>query len=162
MKGRERHGIVDPKDADALLNEIAKKLLQTTDPANQQQVVTRVDMAANVYHGPYARSGPDAIIGFTRGYRASMRTIFGDIPAEVFEENTSVWSGDHSNDYTQVPGVLLSNKKITAEAPALTDIAPTILSEFGIETPSQMRGRSVFAGEAIPTTAIQARTSPGR
>ena len=30
-------------------------------------------------------------------------------------------------DFTKVPGVLLSNRKIDAQAPALTDIAPTIL-----------------------------------
>ncbi len=35
-------------------------------------------------------------------------------------------------DYTLVPGVLLSNRKIDGGSPALTDIAPTILAEFGI------------------------------
>jgi len=43
-----------------------------------------------------------------------------------------------------VPGVLLSNRKISAASPALTDIAPTILSEFGIAKPPAMMGRSVF------------------
>jgi bisphosphoglycerate-independent phosphoglycerate mutase (AlkP superfamily) len=47
-------------------------------------------------------------------------------------------------DYTRVPGVLLSNRKIPAEAPALTDIAPTILSEFGIAKTGDMMGQSVF------------------
>jgi bisphosphoglycerate-independent phosphoglycerate mutase (AlkP superfamily) len=47
-------------------------------------------------------------------------------------------------DYTKVPGVLLSNRKIDAESPALTDIAPTILAEFGIAKTNEMKGQSVF------------------
>jgi bisphosphoglycerate-independent phosphoglycerate mutase (AlkP superfamily) len=47
-------------------------------------------------------------------------------------------------DYTLVPGVLLSNREITAETPALTDIAPTILAEFGIAKSKDMIGQSVF------------------
>jgi bisphosphoglycerate-independent phosphoglycerate mutase (AlkP superfamily) len=40
--------------------------------------------------------------------------------------------------------VLLSNREIEAPAPALTDIAPTILSEFGIAKTKEMLGQSVF------------------
>jgi bisphosphoglycerate-independent phosphoglycerate mutase (AlkP superfamily) len=47
-------------------------------------------------------------------------------------------------DYTKVPGVLLSNRKISADAPALTDIAPTILAEYGIAKTKDMKGQSVF------------------
>jgi len=47
-------------------------------------------------------------------------------------------------DYTLVPGVLLSNREITAATPALTDIAPTILAEFGIAKSKDMIGQSVF------------------
>jgi bisphosphoglycerate-independent phosphoglycerate mutase (AlkP superfamily) len=47
-------------------------------------------------------------------------------------------------DYTKVPGVLLSNRKIDAQSPALTDIAPTILAEFGITKTKEMLGQSVF------------------
>ena len=47
-------------------------------------------------------------------------------------------------DYTKVPGVLLSNRKIAMDAPALTDIAPTILAEYGIAKTKEMQGQSVF------------------
>ena len=47
-------------------------------------------------------------------------------------------------DYTKVPGVLLSNRKVAMDAPALTDIAPTILAEYGIAKPHDMHGHSVF------------------
>ena len=82
------------------------------DPKDNSQVITRVDLASDVYQGPYARSGPDALVGYNRGYRAGWTTILGAFPPDVLEDNTNPWSGDHCMDYTKVPGVLLSNRKI--------------------------------------------------
>jgi len=144
LKGREKEGIVDPAQADALLREIRDKLLAVRDPKDNSQVITRVDLASEVYQGPYAHSGPDALMGYNRGYRAGWKTILGSIPPDVLEDNTNPWSGDHCMDYTKVPGVLLSNRKIAADAPALTDIAPTILAEYGIAKLPEMKGQSVF------------------
>ena len=53
-------------------------------------------------------------------------------------------------DYSLVPGVLLSNRKIAAAKPALTDIAPTILAEFGITKAKGMIGESVFQPSGAP------------
>ena len=84
------------------------------------------------------------LVGYNRGYRAGWKTILGAFPADELEDNGNPWSGDHCMDYTLVPGVLLSNRKIAATAPALTDIAPTILQEFGIGKTQGMIGQSVF------------------
>jgi predicted AlkP superfamily phosphohydrolase/phosphomutase len=130
--------------AEALLREIRQKLLEVRDPKENAQVITRVDLASEAYQGPYAHSGPDALIGYNRGYRAGWKTILGAFPPDVLEDNTNPWSGDHCMDYTLVPGVLLSNRTIDAQTPALTDIAPTILGEFGIAKTKDMMGQSVF------------------
>jgi predicted AlkP superfamily phosphohydrolase/phosphomutase len=145
VRGREREGVVESgAQADSLLREIRQKLLEVRDPKDGTQVITRIDLASEAYQGPYARSGPDALVGYNRGYRAGWKTILGAFPADVLEDNTNAWSGDHCIDFTKVPGVLLSNRKIEAQAPALTDIAPTILSEFGIAKTKDMMGQSVF------------------
>jgi predicted AlkP superfamily phosphohydrolase/phosphomutase len=145
LRGRERHGIVEPGTAaDRLMAEIRAKLLAVQDPKAKQPVITRVDLASEVYQGPYAQEGPDLVVGYNRGYRAGWQTILGAFPPEELEDNTNPWSGDHCMDYTLVPGVLLSNRKIAAQAPALTDIAPTILAEFGIAEAKGMIGHSVF------------------
>jgi predicted AlkP superfamily phosphohydrolase/phosphomutase len=144
IRGREREGIVDPGQRDALLREIRQKLLDMRDPKDQSQVITRIDLAREAYQGAYAESGPDALIGYNRGYRAGWKTILGAFTPDVLEDNTNAWSGDHCIDFTKVPGVILSNRKLTAQAPALTDIAPTILSEFGIAKTDEMKGESVF------------------
>ncbi len=154
LKGREKEGIVEPSQANALLREISAKLAEVRDPKGNakgdpnkdaSQVITRVDLASDVYRGPYARSGPDALVGYNRGYRSGWKTILGAFPADVLEDNTNPWSGDHCMDFTKVPGVLLSNRKIAVDTPALTDIAPTILAEYGIAKTKDMKGQSVFA-----------------
>jgi hypothetical protein len=105
---------------------------------------------SRVYHGPYVQEAPDFIVGYNRGYRAGWKTVLGAFPRQLFEDNTYAWSGDHCMDYSLVPGVLLSNRKIDAGAPALTDIAPTILGEFGIAPTHGMIGHSVFQSPAAP------------
>jgi predicted AlkP superfamily phosphohydrolase/phosphomutase len=149
LRGRERNGIVEPgTQADRLMGELRAKLLAVQDPKSNQQVITRVDLASDAFQGPYARSGPDMLVGYNRGYRAGWQTILGFFPAEELEDNSNAWSGDHCMDYTLVPGVLLSNRKIAAKAPALTDIAPTTLAEFGIAKAQGMIGQSVFQSGA--------------
>jgi len=148
LRGREQNGIVEPgPQADGLLKEIKDKLLSAHDPQNHMAPITRVDRSSEVYQGPYSRQGPDLIVGYNRGYRAGWQTILGNFRPDVFEDNANPWSGDHCMDYTLVPGVLLTNRSIKAADPALTDIAPTILAEFGIPMPSGMIGGSIFLSE---------------
>ena len=148
LRDRERDGIVQRgAEVEALLKEIKGKLLAVRDPQNGMAVITRVDRADEVYQGPYSDQGPDLLVGYNRGYRAGWKTILGAFPADVLEDNTNPWSGDHCMDYTLVPGVLLSNRKIEAESPALIDIAPTMFAEFGIAKPKGMMGQSVFHPE---------------
>jgi predicted AlkP superfamily phosphohydrolase/phosphomutase len=145
LQGRERDGIVKPgAEADALLAEITSGLLAVRDPVKNLQAISRIDKSVDVYSGAWATSGPDLIVGYTRGYRVGWGSVLGGVSTTVFEDNVEPWSGDHCMDYTQVPGVLLSNRKIAAASPALTDMAPTILSEFDIPKPKQMTGSSVF------------------
>ncbi len=151
LQRRERNGIVHPGgEADMLIKEIKEKLLHVRDPENGLSVITRVDVASEIYQGPYSKSGPDLLVGYNRGYRAGWKTILGNFPPEVLEDNTNRWSGDHCIDYTLVPGVLLSNRKIASTTPALTDIAPTILAEFGIAKSKDMIGQSIFSPSHMP------------
>ena len=148
LRGRDRQGTVEPgAKASALIKDIKEKLLSVRDPQAGLPVITRIDVASEVYQGPYSESGPDILVGYNRGYRAGWKTILGAFPPEVLEDNLNPWSGDHCMDYTLVPGVLLSNQRIAAETPALTDIAPTILAEFGIAKSKGMIGQSVFQSD---------------
>jgi bisphosphoglycerate-independent phosphoglycerate mutase (AlkP superfamily) len=63
---------------------------------------------------------------------------------EILYDNDSAWSADHCADVSQVPGILFCNKAILKKDPALIDVAPTILGEFGLQTPASIKGRTIF------------------
>src|SRR5690242_13951986 len=147
LRGRERDGIVAAgAEEDALIKELSDKLLAEKDPKTGLPVITRMDRASVVYQGPYAMFGPDLLVGYNRGYRAGWQTTLGAFPPDIMEDNLNPWSGDHCMDSSLVPGVVLSNEKIVAEKPALTDIAPTIFAEFGIAKPNDLTGQSILEG----------------
>jgi bisphosphoglycerate-independent phosphoglycerate mutase (AlkP superfamily) len=62
----------------------------------------------------------------------------------LLDDNTDAWIGDHCINPADVPGVLLSNRTIRAENPALKDITVTILKLFGAPPGAGMNGKSVF------------------
>jgi predicted AlkP superfamily phosphohydrolase/phosphomutase len=145
LRGRERDGIVDATDKDAMLDEITQKLLAIRDPENGAQVISSVYRTDEVYSGPEAEHAPDLIIGYNRGYRSSWDNVLGDIPDDqVICDNRSAWSADHCMDTEKLPGVLFSNRPLARENPSLIDLAPTILEEFGLSKPKSMTGGSVF------------------
>jgi predicted AlkP superfamily phosphohydrolase/phosphomutase len=144
LKGRERHGIIDPSDRDSLLTELATKLEAVRD-TNGRQVIRRAYRADQVYCGNATELAPDLIIGYSRGYRASWATSLGDLTDQVLLDNNSAWSADHCADALEVPGVLVANRPIGGKSPMLVDMAPSILAEFGLPTPATMEGRNVFA-----------------
>jgi len=145
LRGRERDGIVTPgKEREALLQELAAKLEAVRD-LNGRRVIRKVHRTDKVFSGPATRLAPDLIVGYCRGYRASWATCLGDITDDMLLDNDSAWSADHCADVSEVPGVIFANRPISVAAPFLVDVAPTILAEFGLKTPSSMEGRNIFS-----------------
>lgn len=145
LKGREKFGSLNSSEAEAVKNDIIQKLLKIRDPKNGAPVVLSAYDSKKVYWGPEAVNSPDIIVGYHRGYRISDEAVLGKFPKGIVVDRQNKWSADHCMDPSLVPGVLLANKEITAPSPALWDLAPTVLSEFGITAPVEMDGKSVFA-----------------
>jgi predicted AlkP superfamily phosphohydrolase/phosphomutase len=141
IKGREKQGIVDPSEEDALKKEIQEKLNGLVDPASGTVGITGVFIADNVYRGPYTENSPDLIVGYGAGYRASWDSVMGKVTAQIFEDNVKAWSGDHCIDPRLVPGVLFSSHKFIEDKPAIVDVAPTMLKLFGIALPAHFDGK---------------------
>ncbi len=144
LKGREPEGIVDPAEADELLDELCDKLVALRDPENGRQVILRCYKTKDWYHGPEAVNAPDIIVGYGAGYRSSWNTALGDFDKSVVVPNHSAWSADHCVARELVPGIVIANRPINRADPALIDLAPTILGEFGLPTPETMTGRNIF------------------
>jgi predicted AlkP superfamily phosphohydrolase/phosphomutase len=144
LKGRERDGIIEPGEMqEAMLTELATRLEAVRD-FNGQQVIRNVYRADKVYSGNATALAPDLIVGYARGYRASWDTCLGDISDDVLLDNNMAWSADHCADALEVPGVLFCNRPIRRTGPALVDLAPSILSEYGLPVPPAMVGRDLF------------------
>lgn len=160
LKGREPFGSVEPADKEAVLREITDALLSARDPEDNRPVVKTVYRTDRVYHGDFAPGGPqdaftpDLIVGLHREYIIRLGGT-GDIGSRWISDNTSEWSADHCVAAELVPGILLSNRKIQVSDPDLTDLAPTILGEFGVPRPPKMTGRNLF--EPPPSQARAAK-----
>jgi predicted AlkP superfamily phosphohydrolase/phosphomutase len=144
LKGRESQGIVEPADLANLTAELKDLLDGLKDDDTGEVAIKQVYDAREVYTGPYVAQGPDLIIGYNAGYRASWEGVTGRVTREVFSDNTRAWSGDHCIDPSCVPAVLASSLKITADVPSIQDIAPSVLALFGVEPPPYMDGKPIL------------------
>jgi predicted AlkP superfamily phosphohydrolase/phosphomutase len=142
IKGREKQGVVDPAEVDALKDELREKLNGLVDSASGTIGVTGVFVTDEFYRGPYSENAPDLLVGYGAGYRASWDSVMGKVTSQIFEDNTKAWSGDHCIDPRLVPGVLFSSHKFVEEKPAIVDVAPTILKLFGLTPPGHLDGKA--------------------
>lgn len=144
IKGREKHGIVEAgADVDSVSNAITDKLAGLTDLKDGRRSVRNVYRNKSIYSGNQASQSPDLIVGFEDGFRASWQTAIGGAPAEIMEDNLKKWTGDHIFDPSVVPGILLTNFVTNNNSPSLMDIAPTVLSCFGMHADG-MDGKSLL------------------
>jgi len=113
VAGREGQGIVTAAELETLLAEIKSRLTSWIGP-NGQPVVSRALLKHEVFSGPYTRLGPDIVVGYAAGYRASSETGLGKLTsAAVIEENHDHWGADHCIDAALVPGVIFSNRDLS-------------------------------------------------
>jgi predicted AlkP superfamily phosphohydrolase/phosphomutase len=144
MRGREAMGIVSPEERNDLVGEITKGLKQVNDPMTGAHAIREVYRTHECCHGPHRDNGPDLIVGYNHGYRASWQTALGKIPKEWLETNLKKWSGDHCMAPDLVPGILLTNRKVLRKDASLCDLTATILSASGVPVPRDMRGTLIL------------------
>ena len=142
---REPNGVVLPEEYDEVCEELRTVLLEYIDPKTGKHPIKDIGLRNEIYSGQYVSQAPDLIIGYEDGYRASWETILGKIPKQPVVDNLSPWSGDHCVYFGIVPGVVLSNRKITHDNPTLLDVAPAIIKFYGIDhEETEMEGEPIF------------------
>jgi len=148
LQGREKHGIVPPEEKRRLMEEVAAQLEQVRDE-DGSKAIEKVYFTFDDYPNADPLVAPDMMIGYTRNYRGSWATALGGIGRGLFEDNKDRWSGDHCISANLVPGIIVSNMRLTVDDPELSDLGPAILQLFGIEPPEGMVSRNIF-GEKVP------------
>lgn len=144
LKGRETDGIVTKEERRKLLEEIKAKLEALRDPDTGAQIVTKAFISEDNFSPNFLDRAPDIIVGCNRGYRVGGASAMGGMKPVVASDNMDWWSGDHCMNPMHVPATFISNFKINTKIPHITDMAPTMLKAFGIETPKTMSGQSLI------------------
>ena len=148
QRERERRGTVDPDfEREPLLQELVEKLEAAVDPLTGERAIKYAYRTDEIYSGPATVDAPDIILGYFSGYRGSNESAMGEIPGTVFVDNMMKWSGDHCMAADEVPGVIISSRKIDKANPELLDLAPTFLKLFGLDPLPEMVGSPIFEGD---------------
>jgi len=111
LAGREGQGSVHSTQYEAVVNKLGDELLGWRGP-DGRPVVQQAQSQGDAFVGPFATYGPDIVVGFSRGYRASAETGLGEWKEASTEPNGDHWGGDHCIASQAVPGVLFSNQDI--------------------------------------------------
>jgi len=152
QKGREAKGTVSPgEETQALKKELLDKLNSLKDIEKDSVAINRLFDRDKLPPGPYKENCPDLVVGYNEGYRISWDSVTGKVNETVFEDNIKAWSGDHCIDPGIVPGIFFCTRKTNTKNPSITDIAPTVLALFGVDTPSHMDGRTLIDTRDLPS-----------
>ncbi len=126
---RESQGTVNRELYPELVFSLKERLEGWLGPEGKP-VVQRVLTKEEAFHGPFSEHGPDLVIGYSPGYRASAETGLGKWKEEAIEPNHDHWGADHCVNSHCVPGVLFSNHPLQEVSnPSFRDIPALVLGK---------------------------------
>ena len=134
LSGRERDGIVDPKDADQVLNQIASGLLTFRDPDGGPAVKHVEPVSRSVKERTLSNPFPDLIVHWSDRLPPHLAGVsspqFGDVPSAGWGSGRT---GEHRDEAWAlvIPGS--SNMKTPVKPPHIMDIAPTVCAALGVD-----------------------------
>jgi hypothetical protein len=121
LEGREGQGCVSANEYQTAVAQLKRELEAWQGP-DGRPVVRRAIPRDEVFVGPLADYGPDLVVGYARGYRASSETGLGRWGGTAIESNGDQWGGDHCVDAQIVPGVIFCNQGLGGIEPSYHDI----------------------------------------
>jgi predicted AlkP superfamily phosphohydrolase/phosphomutase len=122
--GREGQGAITSEQEPAVLEKLSTALLEWKGP-DGKQVVSSVMTNKEAFIGPLSHLGPDLVIGYAPGYRASADTGVGKWNDQMIETNQDHWNADHCIDPEAVQGVIFRNRDLSKYPnPSYQDIPP--------------------------------------
>jgi predicted AlkP superfamily phosphohydrolase/phosphomutase len=134
LRGRERDGIVDPQDADELLDKIARGLKTFRDPDGKPAVRKVVRVSDLGMEGPAFTHLPDLVVQWntrcvepTAGVNSPQ---FGDVPSNGWGTGRT---GCHTGDAWALLAPSDSTPKHLSQSPHIIDIAATVCTLLGAD-----------------------------
>ncbi|MGB2964817.1 MAG: alkaline phosphatase family protein [Anaerolineales bacterium] len=134
LDGREGQGTVTKLQKEETLESIRNGLLELAGP-DGTQIFQRIQTNQEAFQGPLSEHGPDLVLGYAPGYRASADTGLGGWGDKTVEKNSDHWEADHCIDADAVPGVIFHNRGLKGfSKPSYTDI-PALTLEKDLPAP---------------------------
>ncbi|MQB00015.1 MAG: hypothetical protein GEU78_06930 [Actinobacteria bacterium] len=141
LKGREPQGIVDPKDFEAVREELARALAEFKDPETGRSPIGKIYRKEEVLSGAFLDTAPDLLLVPAEQYSLTH--------AKAMVEEADWLSGDH-----RLEGVVVAvGPKVKPgpleETARLIDLGPTALATLGVPSAVERDGNvlSALAGD---------------
>ena len=134
LSGRERDGIVDPKDADQVLDHIASGLLTFRDPDGGPAVKNVEFVSQSLKEGSLSTPFPDLIVHWSDRLPPHLAGVnspqFGEVPSSGWGSGRT---GEHRDEAWAliIPGS--SKMKRPVRPPHIMDIATTVCAVLGVD-----------------------------
>lgn len=143
LRGREPHGVVEPgSEYEEVCSELTEILKKLVNPATGRTAVRHVWRIDDLFPGKRRGHLPDLIVAWND--EAEIRELYSDRTGVVSEPSVDPRTGTHHPlSFMAARGPRARRGKI--ERGHIVDIAPTILSHFGIQPPAQMDGQVLGA-----------------
>jgi len=146
LAGREPEGTVtEGEEFERICQQVTNHLHTLSDPETGNALIKKVHRGTMLYSGSYVNRAPDLVIewldyGFWgRGRYDSNAPTFEKINSLEFSEQPL--TGSHRPEGIFIAAGPAIKTASVPTSPQLVDIAPTILTLLGIETPQNMDGR---------------------
>jgi predicted AlkP superfamily phosphohydrolase/phosphomutase len=149
VKGRDRDGVVEPDEYQAVCRDIANALYELRDKEGGRPLIKQVTLTHETFHGPYLEQLPDLTVLWDQSFAWSTvySPRFGTLEIKQQDSRT----GGHSSHGF----VLMTGPDIPAnlELPhsSIYDIAPTVLQAANVPIPEDMDGHPLPVPAAVTT-----------
>jgi predicted AlkP superfamily phosphohydrolase/phosphomutase len=152
LSGREREGIVDPKDADQVLDDITSGLLTFRDPDGGPAVKHVEYVSRSLKERALSDPFPDLIVHWSDRLPPHLAGVssprFGDVSSAGWGSGRT---GEHRDEAWAlvIPG--RSKMKMPVKPPHIMDIAPTVCAVLGVD-PEGLEGQPLLESGATGIT----------
>jgi predicted AlkP superfamily phosphohydrolase/phosphomutase len=149
LRGRERHGVVEPSRYEETCRELEALLRECRDPRTGEPAVEAIDRAWT--RDPLGLTGSEAdLLVVWRGVAAALEHPRLGLVGPVPLRRTGGHTGPHGMAYIAGPGVEPGARGVRSSF----DVVPTIVELLGLPRPARMSGTSLLsdapAGVARP------------